>query len=373
MKTCTKCNEKQPLDAFELCHDKSNPALRRNVCRKCRRDKPTAEPVADAPAGFLVKGTSTLYGADGAIKAQWVKTRKDQEELLAAMAVAVGTIADAWPARAVPVKKPRDVEADLLCVYPMGDPHIGMYAWAREAGAHFDLKIAERNLYAAVDNLVGRAPRAKQALVINIGDFFHADNNSNTTTKGTPVDVDTRWPKVLSVGVRTMRRCIDRALQRHERVTVITEIGNHDRSSAVMLALCLAQFYEREPRVHIDTSPEVFHWYRFGEVLIGTHHGHEAKMEQLPGVMACDRKADWGETSHRYWYTGHVHHTTVREFPGCTVETLRTLAPSDAWHRSKGYRSGHEMVMDVIHRKHGKIRRDTVGISQLFSDDIEED
>ena len=34
----------------------------------------------DAPIGYQVKGVSTLYGANGEIKQQWVKTDRDKEE-----------------------------------------------------------------------------------------------------------------------------------------------------------------------------------------------------------------------------------------------------------------------------------------------------
>jgi hypothetical protein len=81
--------------------------------------------------------------------------------------------------------------------------------------------------------------------------------------------------------------------------------------------------------------------------------------------MAADRSKDWGETQHRYWYTGHVHHDTLKEFPGCTVETFRTLAARDAWHHKSGYRAGRDMKCDIIHKDHGRVCRHIVGIEML--------
>lgn len=321
------------------------------------------------PEGFHVKGVSTLYDGDGAVRAQWVKTKSDEDHKLAALMAAMSGIAAAWKGLAEPVAPPPSLtlDDDLLNVIPMGDPHFGMYAWAAETGADFDLDIAERNLIAAVDHLVDIAPPAKRALIVNLGDFFHADSAFGTTTAGTRVDVDTRWAKVLRVGIRAMRRCIDRALEKHELVHVICEIGNHDSHAAVMLALCLAQYYEHEPRVTIDTSPAKFHWYRFGKVLIGVTHTDTCKPKDLPAVMACDRAEDWGQTLYRYWLTGHVHHDSLKEYPGVTVESFGTLAPKDAWHAAAGYRSDQDMKLIVMHREHGEIRRYTVGIRQLLA------
>jgi hypothetical protein len=334
------------------------------------------------PDGYHVKGVSTYYGAkrngrevvlgeDGAPvmepRGQWVKTQRDAEQKYAALVEAVQGIAEPFRGAADPVTAPAIVSADYLNVIPLGDPHLGMYAWAQETGNDFDLAIAEGSLVAAVDHLIALAPPAEECLIIDLGDFFHSDTSENRTARsGHALDVDTRWSKVLLAGIRTMRRCIDRALEKHKRVRVIVEIGNHDDHSSVMLALCLANYYEREPRVIIDTSPAKFHWHRFGKVLIGVTHGDTVKPDKLGPIMACDRPQDWGETLHRYWYTGHVHHDSLKEYPGVIVETFRTLAARDAWHHAAGYRSGRDLKLDVIHREHGRVNRHIVGITQVW-------
>lgn len=361
-KLCSKCGDTK--DTTEFRRDITTKSGFKSRCKSCMTQGNALKPAAD---GFNVKGVSTLYGADGEIAAQWVIERKDQdhvnfESLKDAL---LEMFKDVKPT--VAIKSPKYADKDLLCVYPMGDPHLGMLSWPQETGNKFNLEIAENNLFAAVDHLVSLAPPAEQALIINLGDFFHSDSKRGTTTAGTPVDVDGRWPKVLAAGVRTMRRLIDRALQKHKHVTVINEIGNHDDHTSIMLAIALGQFYENEPRVTIDTSPEPFHWVRFGKCLIGVHHGDKTKTANLLGVMANDRAEDWGQTKHRYFYVGHVHHDSMKELPGVTVESFRTLAARDAWHHGQGYRSGRDMKLDVIHREHGKINRHIVGIDQLLS------
>ncbi len=330
---------------------------------------PGHDMVKTVPEGFSVKGVSTLYAADGSVSAQWVKSKREDDHKYAALLDAMSHIADAWQSKAEPVKAPKQIlDEDLLCVFPLGDPHLGSLCWPQETGGDkFDLAIAEQNLFTAVDHLVGIAPPAARALVINLGDFFHSDSKRGETTRGTPVDVDGRWPKVLATGVRVMRRLIDRALEKHGHVTVINEIGNHDDHSSIMLSIALGQFYEREPRVTIDTSPEPFHWFRFGKCMLGVHHGDKTKSANLPAVMACDRPEDWGATRHRYFYVGHIHHDTVKEYPGVTVESFRTLAARDAWHHGQGYRSGRDLKLDVLHREFGRINRHIIGIDQIVS------
>lgn len=319
------------------------------------------------PEGYHVKGVSTYYNKEGKPSQQWVKSQKDQRDRLEALLEAVGDIAEPFRGLSEVPAEPAVCDEDLLCVYPMGDPHIGMYAWAEETGQDFDLHTVETHLCRAVDKLVGLAPDAHTALIVDLGDYFHADNQSGVTARGGNVlDTDTRWAKVLRVGVRIARRIIDRALEKHREVHFISEIGNHDDHSAIVLATCLDLYYENNPRVVIDTSPSTFHWFRFGNNLIGVTHGHNTKPQNLPLIMAHDRKEDWGDTEHRYWYTGHVHHDSVKEYAGVLVETFRTLASRDAWHHSKGYRSGRDMKCDVLHRDYGRINRHIVGVNQLW-------
>ena len=316
------------------------------------------------PDGFTVKGTSTLYGPEGEIKGQWVKTQQDSDRFEAMREACLAAFEDAKPLPVVAA--PKNAAKDLLAVYPLGDPHIGMYVWANECGADFDTDIATKDLKKAVDRLVAIAPAAHTGVLLNLGDFFHSDNMEGKTRRaGNVLDVDTRWARVLQMGVDTMIRLIHRMLEKHKRVIVRNNIGNHDEHSSIMLAIALQAFFRKNKRVEIDTSPSPFWFYRHGEVLIGSTHGDRTKPADLEGIMASDRAKDWGETLYRYWYTGHIHNRKTDEFRGCQVESFRTLAAKDAWHHGEGYRSGRDMWVIIHHAKQGDLERHRIGIEQL--------
>jgi hypothetical protein len=324
-------------------------------------------PLPAIPPGHRVHKVSTLVdGATGDTKQQWIKTTAIDDGR-ADWLEAIRVLGEGWaPVEPVePVEPPAYRDDELLSVFPVGDPHIGMKAWHEDAGENFDLKIAERNLVGAFQHLIGLSPPSGRALLIFIGDNTHSDGQHNGTTNGTRVDVDGRTIKMMRVAVSVARQAIDLALGKHGHVTMIVERGNHDELLSAMLALALSLLYENEPRVTIDTSPEMFHWYRFGANLIGSHHGHKAKSMDLLGVMAVDRQRDWGETKHRIFYVGHEHHEKTKEVPGLIIHNLPTLASADAWHRAMGYRSCRAMYMDVIHVEYGHINRHIVGIQQI--------
>jgi UDP-2,3-diacylglucosamine pyrophosphatase LpxH len=257
-------------------------------------------------------------------------------------------------------------DGELCAIYPLGDPHIGMLSWHCETGEDFDLAIAERDLCTAIDALVARTPDADLAYLVNVGDFFHADDERRVTPKsGHRLDVDGRKGKVARVGFRIMRSLIDRLLEKHRTVRVINARGNHDPEMAMMLALWLEAVYSDEPRVEVLGSDSPYIYFRFGANLVGVHHGDGAKMEALPQVMATDRAKDWGDTEYRYWVTGHIHTQTRKEFPGCIVESFRTLAAADYWTHSMGSRSGRSLQAMVLHERYGEFARFTVDLAQV--------
>ncbi len=318
------------------------------------------------PDPFVVKGVSTYYDREGVARGQWVKTKRDEAHAEALIRELVDHLVSDVRGLSPLIEPPEHVAADLLAIYGIGDPHFGMYAWADETGADFDLDTAERMTCGAIDRLVTSGPNAGTALLLNIGDFFHADDGTNRTpASGNQLDVDTRHAKVMQVGLRAMVHAIKRLLERHFRVIVWMMPGNHDPHSSFALALALDAFFSNEARVEVDLSPGLYKYLRFGRVLIGAHHGHGAKFADLPLIMATDRPEEWGATTSRYIYGGHIHHLTRKEWPGVVFESLRTLAGPDAWHAGKGYRAGRDMQLIVHHKDFGEIERHRCDVAML--------
>lgn len=317
------------------------------------------------PEGFLLRGESILYGKDGEPKLKWVKSAIDRDRQEELLREAIAGMSEDIP-RAKPIKAPAHVDDDLCVIYPVGDHHVGMLSWHHETDADWDVDIAEETLKQATDFLMDAAPSAGTALVVFIGDFLHYDSfTPETPTSKNTLDSDTRAPKMVRKAVTAMRYTIEQAARKHKQVNVIVEFGNHDLMSTVWIQELLRNRYENDPRISIDTSPKHFHYFRFGQNIVGTHHGHGVKPEHLPLKMAADRPGDWGETIWRMWLTGHVHHrnkieaVVAKDYVGCTVESLRILAPVDAWAAQHGYDAPRDMQAIVLHREDGELGRHT--------------
>lgn len=346
----------------------------RNVSRAVEKVKryaarrgysPDHDMTRTAPDGFMVKGVSTLYNQDGEQKAQWVKTSVDSERQYEIIKEAVKALSEDLP-KLPKVKPVKRASSDLMAVYPLGDPHIGVRSWAEETGQDWDLKIAEEKFCGVFDRLVKTAPSCDLAVIANLGDYFHSDNMEGVTSRSKhPLDMDGRFAKMVQVGVKIMVQMIKSALEHHKRVRVVNAIGNHDDTGAIWLSVCLAQMFADNPRVEIDQSPAPFHYIEFGKNLLGFHHGHTCKPAALPGVMASDMAEAWGRTLYRLWLTGHIHHDSMKEFPGVRWESFRTLAAKDAYAAWGGYRSGQDSKCLVIHKEHGEIERHTVNLAMV--------
>jgi hypothetical protein len=317
------------------------------------------------PDGFMVKGISTYYDEDGKPRGQWVKSTVDKEKAEQLLREFALTLSQDVKGLAPITEAPKLSDDDLMCLYPMGDPHFGMHAWWQDAGEDFDLGIAERLTCGAIDRLVQSAPAAHTALLLNLGDMFHADNQKNVTASGHQLDVDGRWAKVQKVGLMAMIHCIKRLLEKHQQVIFRINRGNHDGHSSYALSLMISCYFHNEPRVTVDLSPSTVWYYQFGKTLIGSTHGDTIKGADMVAIMAADKPKEWGETVHRYWYVGHVHHQDCKEYRGGVVEYFRTLAARDAWHAGQGYRAGRDMRLIVLHREFGEIERHRCDVAMI--------
>jgi hypothetical protein len=254
-------------------------------------------------------------------------------------------------------------DADLATVYICADWHVGLLSWKKETNHNYDLKIGRQTIESAMSRLIASAPSSKQAVVLGLGDLLHADNYQGMTAHSKNIlDVDGRWPRVLSTATQLLLHTIDLALKKHETVLVRVLPGNHDEQSAIAVTLAVSMYYQNNPRVTVDDDAGRFWWWSWGKVFLGATHGDKAKMKDLPLIMASRNPEAWGKSKHRHIYTGHIHQQSAIEISGVTVESFQTPVAPDAWHTYMGYGAGRSVQAITHHKDQGEIMRQKVNI-----------
>jgi predicted phosphodiesterase len=313
------------------------------------------------PEGEIVIGRSIYTTTDEGEKA-WLKTRRTMTEAArdkALQGFVDGLVKGVKPYKPKAKPKQKKFADDLLPTIVIGDAHFGMRADARETKSRdYDTKIASSDMLDAIDYLVDSSPASTQALLVNVGDFIHANGSGGTTFAGTKLDVDTRIEVVLEIAAQTFMFSIDKMLAKHQNVTVIMARGNHDSDTAIALALILKFYYSKEKRVKILDPHGFFHTLQFGQNLIAVHHGDKVKAAKLGAILPKMLPTQWSSTNYRKWIVGHIHHQNVLETDnGVFVETFGTLAPPDSWHAGAGYGASSVMTQIVFHREGGEAIR----------------
>lgn len=324
--------------------------------------KQTKEPGEEyvIPKGLRLKAESALVDADNRQVLKWVKSDPDKETQEAALRAAIKSEFEQYKGYAQLVPPPAETYAELCTYYPIADPHIGAQSHGRETGESNDLKIGTARVGGALQRLVGLSPSAETAVIINTGDFFHADDQRNVTpASGHQLDVDGRAQKVRWAGVNMLRTTIDFALQKHKRVIVKNLKGNHDPESASWLNISLGMFYWNEPRVEIDpedaNNDHFFHL--FGVNYTGATHGHTMKPDRMYIMMAEDNPDYWNASLYRWCIFGHIHHETKKQIGSLICESFSQPVPRDSFAHSHGYRSGSAMQSITLHAEGGEQSR----------------
>ena len=323
----------------------------------------------EVPDGYRIETVSQYVDEQGRVRRQWIKSKKIKEE---DVLESLSSILSELPS--YPLFQPDKSISyqDTLSVFPLGDPHIGMLAWAEECGENWDLNIAEETFRKMFDIIVSKSPPSKLALLEILGDTLHYDNLEGMTSRsGNILDTDGRYPEMVRICTLVVLNMVNSLLQHHEEVIVDIVRGNHDDVGSIWLTELLIKVYENNPRVQVLNQQGPIHIVEFGKVLIASHHGHTIKMDKLPIIIASDYPEAWGRTKHRYCLTGHIHHDSKlvqqgREYAGMCVESFRTLATKDSYATWGGWRSKRDTKAIVYHKELGEIERYTASVDSLL-------
>ena len=259
------------------------------------------------------------------------------------------------------VSPPDTINADLCTVYPIADAHIGLMAWHRETGSDYDTAIACDRVRNWVAQCVAASPPSGTAIILDIGDLFHANDDTYQTPRSKHVlDVDTRMFRTLDIGIATLAGAVESALTKHQTVHVRILPGNHDSTIYLAVMFALSERYREDPRVIVHKEPSEFFLFEFGRVMIAAHHGDKARADRLVHFVADEFAEAWGRTKYRMLFTGHLHNHKSQDIGGMKWEQLRALAERDTYAVSHAYSGRAQLQAITYDRSRGEVRRVSV-------------
>ena len=303
----------------------------------------------------ITKRLSNVYGNNFHTKLWWEANELNMlannwEDFLAEVSKAAPII------RVTEDRDPSDIMYELA----MFDAHHGAKGWGPETGEHYDLPISVQRNQDAYTYLISQAPEGTGRILFIVGqDLFHFDTliqgKGGATAKGTPQDVDTRWQKLFVAVSRMLVTMIQDAANRHGRVDVIVQPGNHDTQTTFYCGEFLDAWFQSDDRVRVDNTPKPRKYVKHGEVTLGFTHGDREKAKDLYGLMT----EEVGEvTRWREWHRGHLHQEECSEDGTMRIRTIPALSGKESWHNEQGYRGLPGARGFVWHRRDGLLRQE---------------
>lgn len=251
-----------------------------------------------------------------------------------------------------------EVEDGHLLIVDPADIHIGKLASAFETGEDYNSQIAVQRVIEGVEGLLNKSRgfQINKILFIGGNDILHIDTPKRTTTSGTPQDTHLMWYDNFLIAKQLYIDLLTRLLEVAD-VHFVFNPSNHDYQSGFFLADVIQTYFRNVENITFDCNISHRKYFTYGDNLIGTTHGDGAKTETLPMLMAVEAK-DWSSCKHRYMYTHHIHHKTLKDFPGVTVESLRSPSSTDSWHHRQGFQHNPKAVEGFLHHpKYGQVAK----------------
>lgn len=268
---------------------------------------------------------------------------------------------DLDPLKSIP--KPTLCDKDLCNFIPLADLHIG-----GQYGDPEYLKEIERCTY----KLMGDLPRAKKAVIVELGDLLDAnDHKGITPASGNNCDViRENTLKNSQDAVSILSLFIILALKSHEEVEVHLLRGNHDETAYIAVMMTLGAYFKDNKRVNIVVTDDDFRVIPWGLCAVFPNHGDKSKWEDLKNVFSDQFPDAWAEAKFwRFVWTAHFHHDRQRDIMGVFAEHFRTLSAPNKWARQKALfaRGGIQCV--TLHKEDGETNRTKVNLRPLLLQD----
>lgn len=239
-----------------------------------------------------------------------------------------------------------DPIGETLAVINLYDAHIDRITLIDETNPSGSVEENVARFEDAFDKLLTKTlVHSPEIIVFPVGnDFFNANDDRNTTKRGTPQDSSPFWKQSFIKGYECIRRCIDKAAK-YAKVEVKLVISNHDEDKLFYFGQLLKATYERCPTVVVDDSTKARKFMQYGVTLLGFSHGDKEKkyIQTLPATIMIENKMRMPDIKFIHHFCGDIHHQekyitlSSQDLKGCTISFLRPMCDLSKWEYEEGY------------------------------------
>jgi hypothetical protein len=173
------------------------------------------------------------------------------------------------------------------------------------------------------------------------GDLINMDTFAGTTTSGTILDNCMSATEAYQQAFDAMHWAIGYIKSFCKNLVVVYIPGNHDRLSSFHLAHALSKSIESD-EITWDIKYEERKVHVWHNNFNAFEHGDKSSKNN-PLIYASEYPKQWGSTTNRTLYKGHIHtdrkveYMTSNETAGFIEKTLPSLGKTDYYHYSNKY------------------------------------
>ena len=207
------------------------------------------------------------------------------------------------------------------------------------------LDIAARTRRVITDTL-SEAKDIDKIILVPLGDTFHYDTMSRSTTGGTQLNYGMKPYDMYDAGESILIETIDR-LSEVAPVEVIAIYGNHDMLMSYALFKGLKLLYRKDKNVTIDTEHLQTKYRKIGNSVVLWNHG-DMPVKNLSTLIYNKARKEFGETIQAEIHSGHIHHQKATESGGVLLRHTSTITDTDEWHELNGYVGSLRATMSFV-------------------------
>ena len=242
----------------------------------------------------------------------------------------------------------KKVQDGKSLVVSIADLHLGLYSTYEVNGNDYNLDIAEKIFFEAVNKIIKKVENKniEEILFIVGNDFLNTDNLSNTTTAGTPQDSGSYWFELVDKAIELIITATNEFLK-IAPVKIYNIVSNHDIHSMYGIMKVLEATYKNRPDVFVDTSALPRKYYHFGKSVIGM--SHDLRKNMGLEIFTTEAQEYWSSCNNFYFLLAHLHTAMIYEPQGkLEIHRSPTISGYSRWSNGKGFVSNKRMTRTFV-------------------------